>query len=97
MPEIRWFLAAICALFYLICMTISVASSVRWLRKRKSGSGLWFVGSIAAFVGALLAPIGTPTQRLPFAFLPLAFEALLFAGLWTVNRFVTEKDGDAAR
>ncbi len=88
MTEFRWILAAACGLFFLICVSVSFAVAVRWYWKRERGSGLWFAGSIVAFAGVLLAPVGTLWQRLPYALLPLAFELLLLAALVLIDRIV---------
>ena len=79
-----------------MCVTISIFTAVRWYRERKTGSGLWFAGSIVAFGGVLLLPIGTLTQRVFYAFLPLVFEIMLFAVFWAADRYMTRGDSDAA-
>jgi hypothetical protein len=94
--EIRWILASICGLFFVMCVTISISTAIRWYRERKTGSGLWFAGSIVAFGGVLLLPIGTLTQRVFYAFLPLVFEIMLFAAFWVVDRYMTRNDGNVA-
>jgi hypothetical protein len=94
--EIRWVLASACGLFFVICLSINISAAVRWYRARKTGSGVWFAGSIVAFGGALLLPIGTLTQRIFYAFLPLVFEIMLFAAFWVVDRYMTRDHGDAA-
>jgi uncharacterized protein YggT (Ycf19 family) len=93
--EVRWLLSVICGLIFVVCVWVSIATSVRWFQKRKTGSGLWFIGSVAAFIGVMLAPIGSPARRLLYALLPLAFEAMLFVTFMLIDRHQSGKGGNA--
>lgn len=86
MVEARWIAAGLLFVFAAMCWFITVGIAVRYYRTGKSGSGLPFVGSVAAFLGLLVLPLGTMGQRASHGLLPVGFEFLLLAFLVVLTR-----------
>jgi hypothetical protein len=64
----------------------SIGVAIRFALTGKRGSGLWFVGSIAATVGILVLPVETFFDRLTWCWVPVAGEGLVILIVYWMSR-----------